>query len=170
LIDLAVQLLAHQVFEQLLAHGNANRKAQRHEEGSQEANLEALLDQNCQDFGIGPCNDANQDGGGGRDKGNNIRDLTTAFMLCNEVSPLYKDKLGTAPQTDKYKTNMDKSKQLGDPKQNRGLQLAHQVVHLMNESLTKAERRGARKSFQPDTASLEMLFNLNHDPEKYGVT
>ena len=80
------------------------------------------------------------------------------------------DKLGTAPQTDKYKTNMDKSKQLGDIKQNRRPQLAHQVVHLINESLTKVERRGARKSFHPDKASVEMLFNLNHDPEKYGVT
>jgi hypothetical protein len=58
-----------------------------------EKHLETLLAENCQLFPDGPLNDENQEGGLERHKGNNVRDLITAFMICNHVSLIDHEKL-----------------------------------------------------------------------------
>lgn len=58
--------------------------------------LGSYLQENCDKYPQGPCNDESQAGGVDRDKGNNLRDLVTALAICNNVVPLYKD-----PQAEK---------------------------------------------------------------------
>lgn len=71
--------------------------------------LEDILNENCEQFPQGPCNDAPEgshaeasaveiEGGDGRpkkrkkrDQGNNVRDLITAFAICNNVTPVADD-------------------------------------------------------------------------------
>lgn len=66
--------------------------------------LEVILNENCEKFPMGPCNEQagsssqqlpqedNQDGRPKKkkkkDQGNNVRDLMTAFALCNNVTPV----------------------------------------------------------------------------------
>jgi phospholipid-translocating ATPase len=72
--------------------------------------LESILNENCQKYPMGPCNDpdagvsslgeVNQNDDNGearpkkkkkRDQGNNVRDLITAIAICNNVTPVPDD-------------------------------------------------------------------------------
>lgn len=67
------------------------------------ATLEYMLKENCEKFPQGPCNDeaAVQDSMNSeadkskkkkkRDQGHNLRDLMTAFAICNNVTPVVDD-------------------------------------------------------------------------------
>lgn len=50
-----------------------------------------ILKENVDKHPQGAGNDEDQTGGPDRDKGNNVRDLITAFTICNNVTPLFKD-------------------------------------------------------------------------------
>ena len=55
---------------------------------------------NCEQFPDGPCNDVRQNSAVSgaesrkrkrRDESNNLRDLMTAFAICNNVTPVVED-------------------------------------------------------------------------------
>jgi hypothetical protein len=51
----------------------------------------SLLNENVDKYPRGPSYNDSQTGGTYRDKGINVRDLITAFTICNNVTPLFKD-------------------------------------------------------------------------------
>ena len=55
-----------------------------------------MLQANCQQFPVGPCNaDPDEQNGRARrskrDAGNQVRDFMSAFALCNNVTPVLED-------------------------------------------------------------------------------
>ena len=64
--------------------------------------FEDILRENCEKYPDGPCNDVPgeqqpepEEGAKKkkkkRDQGNNVRDLITAFAICNNVTPVFSD-------------------------------------------------------------------------------
>ena len=102
------------------------------EEDDPNNDFASLLKENIDQFPQGPGNDDDQSGGPDRDRGNNVRDLITAFTICNNVTPLFKD-----PSVDKA---------LGDLDYNR-------VSLIQGDSMIRNSPDRMRATFQPGQSS-----------------
>jgi hypothetical protein len=108
----------------------------------------ALLKENLDKFPQSAGNDEDQTGGISRDKGNNVRDLITAFTICNNITPLFKD-----PTLDKA---------LGDLDYNRvSLIGGHEESMMMRNSPDRTQVRG---TYQPGQSTVIQIIDSNREP------